>query len=311
MRGNTLVELLVALTLGALVMLGLARAVRGGIVSEAERGEQATLATDVQFALERMTAAVRGTELLIVPFADDPRTGADEAVREQSVPTVGALTAVLAVALPPTLDRNGDGTADADNDGDGRIDEDHGGDSTSDGATGIAGIDDDNDGVVDEMLVAVGDDDEDGGLTADDPVNGVDDDGDGNVDEDGPADMNADGRAGISGVDDDGDGTTDEGQAGDDDEDGSVSEDGIEPVVFYLRGSTLIERVPVPWDASGNGAIDAGDYVEQPIAERVTYFRLERIAGGRATLVDITLELATARGERLRLTTRQRVGGGV
>jgi hypothetical protein len=56
---------------------------------------------------------------------------------------------VLAVALPPTLDRNGDGFADADNDHNGIADDDLPADETKDGAAGIKGIDDDGDGTAD------------------------------------------------------------------------------------------------------------------------------------------------------------------
>jgi prepilin-type N-terminal cleavage/methylation domain-containing protein len=312
MRGYTLLELLIALGLASLVMLGLGGVVRSSAAGEAQRGERDALAADAQFALERMTAALRDTPLLLLPFADNPGTGADEAVREQSIPARtghASETAVLAVALPRTLDRNGDGLPDADTDGDGRFDEDHHTDSTDDGATGIKGIDDDNDGLVDEILLYVGDDDEDGAL-GEDPLNGLDDDGDGGVDEDVPVDMDDDGRPGVSGVDDDGDGVADEGNYSDDDEDGRVSEDGIEPVVFHLNGATLMERVPVPWDVNKDGSVNAGDWVDEPLAEGVTFFRVERITGGRSDLVDLTLELASASGIRVRLATRRRVGPG-
>jgi hypothetical protein len=298
--------------MASLVMLGLARVVRSGIADEADRHARAALAADCQFALARMTAGVRGTSRLLLPLADDPRTAATESVREQSIPARAghaAETAVLAVALPRTLDRDGDGVPDADNDRDGRFDEDHNTDSTDDGATGIAGIDDDNDGTADEFLLSVGDDDEDG-LAGDDPANALDDDGDGNVDEDVASDMNTDGIAGVSGVDDDDDGVADEGSSADDDEDGRSNEDGYDPVVFHLTGSTLFERVPLPWDANRDGRVDAGDSIDEAIAAGVTYFRVERIEGSRAEIVDITLTLAGANGATVQLTTRQRVGAG-
>ena len=55
---------------------------------------------------------------------------------------------VLAVALPPGLNRNGDGYADADNKN-GVVDDDLPADETNDGGAGIIGIDDDGDGLVD------------------------------------------------------------------------------------------------------------------------------------------------------------------
>jgi prepilin-type N-terminal cleavage/methylation domain-containing protein len=313
-RGFTLIELLVALVLASLVMLGLARVVRSSGAAEADRDARAALAADAQFALDRMTSAVRNSPRLLLPLADDPRTAAtNEAVREQSIPARwghASETAVLAVTLPRTLDRNDDGTPDADNDRDGRIDEDHAIDSTDDGATGIVGIDDDNDGAVDEIVIYVGDDDEDL-VNGDDPLNGKDDDGDGNVDEDLPGDMNGDGQPGVAGVDDDGDGVADEGNFADDDEDGRIGEDGYDPVVFHLTGSTLFERVPVSWDTNKDGLVNAGDFVEQAIANGVTWFRVERIEGSRAQLVDITLALAGANGATVQLSTRRRVGAGM
>jgi prepilin-type N-terminal cleavage/methylation domain-containing protein len=312
-RGFTLVELLIATALAAVVMLGLARVVRSSGAANDQRIERETLARNARFALERMTGAVRDTTRLVLPLADDPRTaGTNERVREQSIPARSGHTletAVLAVALSHTIDRNADGIPDADNDGDGRFDEDHAADSTYDGQTGIMGIDDDNDGQVDEMVLYIGDDDEDG-LNGEDPLNGIDDDGDGSIDEDVPTDMNNDGQPGVAGVDDDGDGMADEGNYTDDDEDGTASEDGIDPVVFHLVGSTLVERNPLPWDQNRDGSVNAADWVEEPLAEGVTYFRVERVPGSRAELVDITLELEGALGVVVRLTTRQRVGSG-
>jgi prepilin-type N-terminal cleavage/methylation domain-containing protein len=312
-RGYTLVELLAALALGALVLAGLAGVVRTGAAGEVERTQRAALAASAQFALERMSAAVRDASAILLPLSDNPGTAGDEAVREQSSPARVSRTwetAVLALPLSYEADRNGNGVPDADNDGDGRFDEDHHTDSTNDAMTGIAGIDDDNDGLVDEILLYVGDDDEDGALVGEDPLDGVDDDGDGTIDDDVPADMNDDGQPGIAGIDDDGDGVADEGNYTDDDEDGKFSEDGIDPVVFRLVGSTLTERVPVPWDENNDGSVTAADWVELPLAEGVTYFRVERVETERATLVDVTLTLTGAGGATLTVRTQQRVGGG-
>ena len=68
---------------------------------------------------------------------------------------------VLAVALPPGLDRNGDGYADADNNKNGVVDDDLPADETNDGGAGIIGIDDDGNGLVD-YGVSVADNDENG-----------------------------------------------------------------------------------------------------------------------------------------------------
>ena len=145
-----------------------------------------------------------------------------------------------------------------------------------------------------------------------DPINGIDDDGDGDIDEDPPGDMNNDNAPGIAGVDDDGDGQTDEGgDDRDDDEDGQADEDWLDPVVFSLQGSSLVERTPVPWDESSGGGVTGRDYIESTIADNVTLLRFERVpqGGGRAVLIDITLELTGSDGYVASLNTRVRVGG--
>jgi type II secretory pathway pseudopilin PulG len=298
-QGFTLLEAVLALAIAAILLGALA-----GVTGESLRAlalvrEHETLNEDARFAMERMVTAVSGTSRLLLPLAENPATAWSESVRD-----------VLAVALDPGLDRNLDGFADADNDRDGRSDEDPWVDFTDDGANGIVGIDDDGDGAVDEggsgPLGNYADDDEDGSFN-EDPVNGVDDDGDGIVDEDPDGDWNGDGAPGVAGVDDDADGSTDEGASRDDDEDGNNNEDSVEPVVFFLSGTTLVERQPNLDPADGL------DFTERPIAENVGAFQVERLAPGpndRAVLVEITLQLAAASGETVDLTTRVRVGGG-
>jgi hypothetical protein len=258
-----------------------------------------------------MVTAVRGTNRLLLPLADSPKTNWRENVREQTVPASppegdsSLATAVLAVTLAPDLDIDGDGIADADNDKDGRVDEDRSDDASNDGAAGIIGIDDDGDGAVDEGSI-VPDDDEDAG-DDEDFVNGADDDGDGSIDEDAPHDNNSDGQSGIAGIDDDGDGSVDEGHQHDDDEDGTRDEDWLDVHVFYLRGAELVERRP------NLNPTDGTDFSEHVIAENVTRFRVERIpdVGKRAVLVDITLELAEPGGEAVSLNVRLRAGGAL
>jgi len=77
--------------------------------------------------------------------------------------------------------------------------------------------------------------------------------------------------------------------------------------VFFLSGTTLVERMPEL------DPIDGLDFDERTIAENVSDFRVERLAPGpndRAVLIDITLQLSTASGETVDLTTRVRVGSG-
>ncbi|PLX83221.1 MAG: hypothetical protein C0617_11840 [Desulfuromonas sp.] len=294
--GFTLVELLVAVVMGALLMAALAGLVGGALGGREAARERVELGRQAGFALERMTAALRGTRRLLLPLPTVP-------VRD-----------VLAVALDEGADLDGDGVADADNDGDGLFDEDPSYDLTNDLAPGIVGIDDDGDGEIDEGT-NTGDDDEDG-VFSEDPDNGTDDDGDGLVGEDSWGDLNGDAEAGVAGVDDDGDGTIDEGTGnwtGNDDEDEELDEDWLDPVVFFLSGAVLVERMPVPWDENGDGLVDGRDYLENPLAENVSLFQVERIANGsgRAVLVDLALTLTSPGGESVDLQTRVRVGGGL
>jgi type II secretory pathway pseudopilin PulG len=297
--GFTLLEAVIALAIAAILLGALAGVTGQSLQALALVREHGALNEDARFAMERMVTAVSRTSRLLLPLAENPATAWSEAVRD-----------VLAVALDPGLDRNQDGFADADNDGDGEIDEDPSVDFADDGANGIVGIDDDGDGAVDEGGSGpsgnYSDDDEDGSFN-EDSTNGVDDDGDGSVDEDPEGDWNSDGEPGVAGVDDDADGSTDEGSSRDDDEDGTNNEDPVEPVVFFLNGTTLVERLP-NLDPS-----DGLDFTERPIAENVGAFQAERLAPGpndRAVLVELTLQLTAASGETVDLTTRVRVGGG-
>jgi hypothetical protein len=126
-----------------------------------------------------------------------------------------------------------------------RIDEDTHGDMEDDGAPGIAGIDDDGDGSVDE---GPGNEDADeDGVLSDDHVDGIDNDGDGNVDEDHDRDHNADSAPGIALMDDNADGTVDNGAAfWDDDEDGTSNEDVLNPLIYSLLSGTSTLQVSEP-----------------------------------------------------------------
>lgn len=321
----TLIELLLSLAIAAVLMTALTGVV--GRVFEVKDDTQLSNSTTRQarFAMQRMVMAVRHSDRLLLPLADNPNTNWRENVREQSnppVPPEGSstlATAVLAVTMGPILDRDEDGWADANNDKDfldlnnnasrdvgepERVDEDLDHDISNDGEDGIFGIDDDGDGLIDEAGSA-NDDDEDNSFDEDGLGNG-DEDNDGSLDEDMSQDMNNDNAPGVLGFDDDYDGLVDEGNDDDDDEDGLRGEDWLDPVVFRLSGTTLLERLP------NLNPVDGTDYTEYPIAENVTHFRVERVpdAGKRSVLVDITLELTLADGEPTSLNTRIRVGGG-
>jgi prepilin-type N-terminal cleavage/methylation domain-containing protein len=307
-KGFTLLEILLALAIA-----GVLTAALSGFISTALYAEQATRLQNntlqqARFAMQHLTRAVGKTRRLQIPLAENSATAYSESIRD-----------VLAVSLDPTLDRDKDGWADANNDKDfldvnksgsrdagepERIDEDFVKDNNMDGRAGITGIDDNGDGNVDGG--SANDNDEDGS-NFEDVFNGIDDDGDGSIDEDFDKDMNADTKPGISGVDDDYDGSIDEGNSDDDDEDGLRDEDWIDSQVFFLNGTTLMERLP---DINPS---DGTQYTEYAIAENVSQFRIERVPGGNTSiiLVDLTLTLSPSGGEPVSLNTRVGVGSGL
>jgi len=312
--GFTLIELLVSLAIAALLLTAMTGLVNTALESRTDTRIRGDAMQDARFAMQRMVTAVLATERLLLPLADNPNTNWRENLREQTVPASAPegdstlATAVLAVTLGPDVDFDADGFADGDNDKDGRVDEDARNDNTNDTVPGIIGIDDDGDGLVDETpgSATSADNDEDG-MDVEDSMDGNDDDGDGAIDEDMHQDMNKDGAPGILNFDDDGDGTVDEGNDDDDDEDGLRNEDWFDAVVFFLNGSTLLERRP------NLNPSDGTDFSEHVIAENVTRFRVERIpdTGRRAVLIDLTLELARPDGELVSLNTRLRAGGAL
>lgn len=318
-KGFSLVELTIAILITSILIAAL-----HGVVNPTLNASQATqnrnqVIQDTRFAMDKMIRAVNRSPQILLPYNDKPLTSYPDNIREQtnpaSAPPSGSslATAVLAITQDPTIDLNGDGIVDVDNDGDGKIDEDFPGDMTNDSEPGIKGIDDDGDGQVDEGFFADRDDDEYLSASDEDPIDEVDNDGDNNVDEDPSADMNKDNAPGIAGVDDDGDGAIDEGSDQDDDEDGINNEDWCDPVVFYMQGDALIERIPVPWDVNSSGSVTGADYVESTLIENVTRFRVERISQGtdRVATVELTLEITPPNGEMFNLTARARVGGAL
>ena len=318
-RGFTLVELLVSLALAALLLAAMSGLVRNTLGTDEIVAERNELQRDARFALERMVRTVSHSRKLLLPQNDNPNTNWPEHIREQTIPAsppVGSstfATAVLAVTLPDYVDLDADGFADADDDRDGQIDEDLPNDAHHDFFPGIMLIDDDGDGSVDEGS-GWAEDDEDG-QTNEDPIDGIDNDGDGSIDEDPPSDNNGDGCPGRCGVDDDGDGTIDDGSDDNDDEEASEFEDGYDPVVFYLDGNVLMERMPVPWNEDGNsspdGPNDGRDVVASSIANNVTRLRFEKANTAAGPLILIELELTGPTGAAVNLGARVRVGGAL
>ena len=320
--GFTLIELLIAVALSALLLTAMSGLVSNTLGSDEIVVEQNLLQRDARFAMERMVRTVGHSRKMLLPFDDNPNTNWPEHIREQTIPAsppIGSsafATAVLAVTLPAYVDLDADGYPDADDDRDGRIDEDLPNDVHHDFTPGIMLIDDDGDGYVDENPSLYWDDDEDG-IYNEDPFGHIDNDGDGIGSEDPPSDNNYDGCPGLCGVDDDGDGTIDEGSADNDDEEGSGFEDGYDPVVFYLDGDVLMERMPVPWNEDGNsspdGPNDGRDVVASAIAEDVTLLRFEKVdtSNDAQPLVLIKLELTGQTGAVVSMTAQVRLGGAL
>ena len=317
----TYIEMMLSVTITAIVMLALMGVVNTATETSDQVRERNDLTRQARFAMQRMARFAGHSRRLLLPLRDKPLTNWPENIREQTIPPSAPIgdstfsSAVLAVTLPAFVDLDQDGFPDADDDKDGRIDEDLPNDVTHDFFPGIIGIDDDGDGSVDEGS-GWAEDDEDGVMN-EEPLDGIDNDGDGSIDEDPASDNNGDGCPGACGVDDDGDGNIDEGSADDDDEDGSTFDDPYDPVVYYLNGGSLIERMPARWNTDGistpDGPVDGRDFEESVIAENVTRLRFERLDDGTALeLVDILLELTDpTSGETVSLQTRVRIGGAL
>lgn len=223
-RGSTLVELLMALAIMGIVSVAAAGLLSSSLQAYGEGRGRFDLQREGLLAMERMTGAVRVSTYLLVPNSH------------------GRIRDVLAVS----------GLVNDDGDcyfGDPlfpMIDEDLASDMNEDGRNGVEDVDDDGDGSTDETGATLhGADDDEDGVSDEDPLNGIDDDGDGAVDEDLGGDSTDDGAPGHAGIDDDGDGEVDEGSVYDDDEDGTLGEQGLHPVVFELDPST---RTLVEWD---------------------------------------------------------------
>lgn len=289
-QGLTLMEVVGSLAIGALLFAAL-----GGVALQSTRAlglatVSSALQDDAQFALDRIVDAVRGSGRLLIPMPEVAATGHSESQRN-----------VVAVTLDSRVDRDGNGFADADNDRDGRVDEDLNNDATNDAKAGIVGIDDDGDGAVDEGSA---DDDDEGGSTNEDKLDGLDNDLDGLVDEDTKHDMSDDGRPGVRSIDDDGDSSVDEGHDEDDDEDGTRNEDWLDARVFRVVGTTLVERLPDPNAASG------AVFTERTIATGVSAFQARYwppLGAGSPATLQVTLTL-TGGGAPVTVDTRVRLG---
>jgi len=212
-------------------------------------------------AMERMTAGAKKTTFLIVPNGHNPTRN------------------ILAFSRLVNSDNDfyfGDPLFP-------RIDEDP--DAYFDFAGyGIAGVDIDGDGSVDEGNWM--DDDEDN-LLEEEIFDGLDNDGDGSVDEEVAADLNGDDEPGILGIDDDGDGVVDEtpnpNYVADDDEDGNYNE---EAVLFFVYSYDSSTNTLTEIHSKTNSHISSAP--REILSDRVTNFEAFFEAPER---IRITLEL--------------------
>ncbi len=238
-EGYTLAEMVVASAVLATIGISMGLLFSAGLrVHEAARRQDSVCRT-ANMALLRIKFFGRESNRLFLPNAKRPDTH------------------VLAFASM------------IDNDGDGLFNEDPPNYVDTASAPGVAGVDDDGDGSIDEGQP--GDDDEDGQVD-EDPVNGLDDDGDGAVDEDAGADLDALPGAKTKNNDDDGDGKTDE--------------DPYQPIVYTWDSKTkrLYERHPL--------------YGRNVVAEDVEAFDVKLTQGPSGQcLVSVSLRIKTDDGK--------------
>jgi len=286
-RGLTLAEILITVAIAGILVLGINGLTGSAYEQWQYSNERQEMLSQGNFAMSRIIQAVNATRRVLIPLVDDPATAYSESQRN-----------ILAVTLDPGLDRDVDGFADGDNDKDGLIDEDIPADNTFDGLPGLKGVDDNNDGLVDENPGGAdfaSDNDEDG-RKREDCLNGIDDDLDGSIDEDLPKQNDKVGGNANNDFDNDGDGRT--------------NEDWLDPVLYLVSadGKQLVERMP------GLNPIDGTNYAEYPVAEaeRITFTvqRLPVAVGAQAELVNVILLLSGKYGGDIRFETSLRIGSG-
>lgn len=268
--GMTLVELTISIAILSLIALAAAALLSICLQAQSFGQAKTSLQQEGTLAMERMVRQLQMTSRVIAPNGQ--------------APTLEAL--VVAAGLNNDKDFYFDDPLFP------RIDEDQDDDNDGDGAAGVKALDDDGDSVVDEGNAE--DNDEDG-LSAEDPLNGLDDDGDQSIDEDVGADMSGDGAAGIAAMDDDGDGAIDEGDIGDDDEDGQSGEDILEALTYAYDAATgtLSEKVT-------NGAAVV-------LASRVESFQARYIAPDAVHAARVLLELTMADPDGARVSLSEEV----
>ena len=262
-KGLTLVELLVAIMILGLIALAITAFLSSAIQAQASGNKKSALYREGLLTMERITDSIRRCTHLKIPNAHNPTRNM--------------------VALSGFV--NDDNDYYFDDPLFPRIDEDVWRDMNNDNENGIAGKDDDGDGLTDEGFGDYNDDED--SAENEDLLDGQDNDGDGNIDEDTWADLNLDWSPGVKGMDDDGDGVIDEGHENDDDEDGQQDEDGHNEMIYWIpNGTTLREDHHI----SGENRI---------LSERVTFFQAEYEAPEK---ILITLTLTGDDGENITFT---------
>lgn len=242
-RGLTLTELLISITIISLIA-GVSTQMIGGALDSWDHGRgKGELRNAGRLAMERMVSQVRTTSWVLLPLMISDPTDPGYPSSSYYPRDILAVSGMI------------------DNDGDGLADEDPYKDVTQSGKAGLKGIDDNNDGIIDNGNTTE-DDDEDG-LKNEDLVDGVDNDGDGRVDED------PDNTFYSSVENDDNDGPS------------NINEDFFDPVIYYLHGTDLKER-------HDELQFTVSDSV---IAENVTQFIVLRRMVNSNTLIDIYLKL--------------------
>jgi prepilin-type N-terminal cleavage/methylation domain-containing protein len=238
--GLTLVELLVSIAVLSIIVVVFSQVVAAALDAWSYNRGKGEMLQSAQWAMERMVGRIRATTWVLGPLR----------IYDPGNPDCATPSPRDVLVVSRALD----------NDGDGLSDEDPGSDITADSQSGVAGINDDNDGLIDEG--SQNDNDEDG-ATNEDGFDGIDNDSppDCRIDEDPRDDFF--------------------GGAWDDDGDGDNWEDPFDPVIFDLKAGVLRERYH-------EGAVIGKKVV---LCENVSTFQVVRRRVNGNTLIDIYLKL--------------------
>ena len=99
-NGFTLVEIMAAVVILAMLIIGLSSVIENSIDSRAYLAERSEMTREAEFAMDRMVRTVSQSRELLVPQADKPLTNWPDNIREQTIPAsppVGDSTLATAV----------------------------------------------------------------------------------------------------------------------------------------------------------------------------------------------------------------------